>query len=216
MAQSRGRHLWVAGAGLLLLVVCGLIASTGTVGPAERRVFHAVNDLPGWLYQPLWVFQQFGNLFVAVGIGVVVALLLRQWWVAAAIAGAAVLKLAGERAVKQVVERSRPGTTIGVAYIHLHGAVPIHGFSFVSGHAVIATAVATLLTPILNGRWKVVPWVVVVLNGVARVYVGAHNPLDILGGVGLGLVIGGLLNVLVAPAPSVDDRTDELEATAAL
>jgi len=39
----------------------------------------------------------------------------------------------------------------------------------------------------------------VVLNGVARIYVGAHNPLDVLGGAGLGLLIGGILNVFVAP-----------------
>ena len=204
---SRWRHLWVAAAGLVILIACGLVASTGRVGPAERRAFHAVNDLPGWLYQPLWVFQQFGNLFVALGIGVVVLSLLRRWWVAAAVVGAAVLKLAGERVVKQVVERSRPGTTIGD--IHLHGAVPIHGLSFASGHAVIATAVATLLTPVLHGRWRVVPWIVVALNGLARIYVGAHNPLDVLGGVGLGLFIGGLLNVMVAPtsppvAPAVE------------
>ena len=47
------RHLLVAGAGLVILVLCGLVARDGVVGPAERRVFHAVNDLPGWLYRPL-------------------------------------------------------------------------------------------------------------------------------------------------------------------
>jgi len=44
-----------------------------------------------------------------------------------------------------------------------------------------------------------VPWVFVVLNGIARIYVGAHNPLDIVGGIGVGLVIAGLLNALLAP-----------------
>ena len=82
---TRDRHLLVAGAGLVILVLCGLVARDGAVGPAERRVFHAVNDLPGWLYRPLWVFQQFGNLFVAVGIGVAVCLLLRRYWVAGAV-----------------------------------------------------------------------------------------------------------------------------------
>jgi len=45
---------------------------------------------------------------------------------------------------------------------------------------------AGILTSILPGRWKAVPWVVVALNGLARMYVGAHNPLDVLGGFGLG------------------------------
>jgi undecaprenyl-diphosphatase len=185
------------------------VAHNGRVGGAERGVFRAINDLPSWLYKPLWVFQQFGNLFVALAIGVLIALILRRWWVALAVVGAVGLKLVGERAVKDVVERSRPGTTIG--HIHARGNVPLHGLSFVSGHSVIVTTVATLLTPILHGRWKLVPWVFVVLNGVARVYVGAHNPLDVIGGAGLGLFIGGLLNVFVAPTDSFYRSTSTSE-----
>ena len=139
----------------MVLVLCGLVAQSGTVGGAERGVFHAVNDLPGWLYRPLWVFQQFGNLFVAVGIGVAVCLLLRRYWVAGAVVLAAVLKLGGEKAVKQVVERARPGTTIGD--VHLRGNVSLHGESFVSGHAVLVAAIACLVVPYLRGRWKLVP-----------------------------------------------------------
>jgi len=73
------------------------------------------------------------------------------------------------------------------------------------------TAVATLLTPVLNGRWKVVPWAFVVLNGVARIYVGAHNPLDVIGGAGLGLLIGGLLNLVVAPVDDAHEPERSLE-----
>lgn len=193
-----GRSGWllVATGGLLLLVLCGLVASTGSVGDVERSVFRAINDLPGWLYPLLWPFQQFGNLLVALVIGIVVALALRQWWVAVAVGAAVVLKLLGEQAVKEVVQRSRPGTTIGD--VTMRGDVSAHGLSFVSGHAVIVTAVAGLLTPILPRAWRWVPWVVVVLNGVTRIYVGAHNPLDIVGGIGLGLVIAGLLNAVLA------------------
>ena len=206
--NGRSRHLVVATVGLGLLVICGLIARNGRVGAAERHVFRAINDLPAWLYKPLWVFQQFGNLFVALAIGVLVAALLRRWWVAAAVVCAVGLKLVGERAVKDLVERSRPGTTIGA--IHVRGNVPLHGLSFVSGHSVIVTAVATLLTPVLHGRWKVVPWIFVVLNGVARVYVGAHNPLDVIGGAGLGLLIGGILNAFVAPVSERPPRARDI------
>ena len=56
----------VAGAGLAVLVACGLVARNGRVGAAEREVFHFLNDLPGGLEGPLWVFQQLGNVVVAV------------------------------------------------------------------------------------------------------------------------------------------------------
>jgi undecaprenyl-diphosphatase len=178
-------------AGLVVLVACGLAVRNGTVGSAERRVFHAINDLPEWLYRPMWVFQQFGNLVVAFVIVLVIALLLRRPQLAGAAVLGVVAKLALERVVKSFVERSRPGTSIGD--VVLRGNVSRHGFSFVSGHAVITTAFATVLMAVLPRRWKPVPWAVVVLNGLARVYVGAHNPLDIVGGAGLGLFIGGLL-----------------------
>jgi undecaprenyl-diphosphatase len=189
------QHLMVALVGLVIVAVCAVIARNGTVGSAERDVFHAINDLPAWLYRVLWPFQQFGNLVIALVVGVIVAAVLRQWWVAGAVLVAVVLKLAFETLVKEIVERSRPGTSIGD--ITMRGDVSAHGLSFVSGHAVIVTAVAGLLTPILPRRWRWVPWAFVVLNGVARIYVGAHNPLDIVGGVGVGLVIAGLLNALI-------------------
>jgi undecaprenyl-diphosphatase len=181
----------------MVLVLCGLVARHGTVPPAERRLFHLVNDLPGWLYRPLWVFQQLGNLAVAGVIVVVLAVLLRRPAIALATVAAVVAKLGLERVVKAAVERQRPGATIDHAV--LRGAVPPHGLSFVSGHAVITTALATVLMPVLPRRWRVLPWALVLLTGVARMYVGAHNPLDVVGGVGLGLVIGGLLLPWVAP-----------------
>jgi membrane-associated phospholipid phosphatase len=192
---GRTGHLLVALGGFVLVVVAALIASDGKVGATERSVFRAINDLPEWLYRILWPFQQFGNLLVALVVGVVIALVLRNWWVAAAVVAAVVLKLACETLVKEIVQRSRPGTTIGD--IAMRGDVSAHGLSFVSGHAIIVTAVAGLLAPILPRRWKWVPWVVVALNGVGRIYVGAHNPLDIVGGIGVGLIIAGVLNALL-------------------
>jgi membrane-associated phospholipid phosphatase len=47
-----------------------------------------------------------------------------------------------------------------------------------------------MLMAVLPGRWRAAPWVIVALDGLARMYVGAHNPLDIVGGAGLGLVVG--------------------------
>jgi undecaprenyl-diphosphatase len=194
---TRKGHLLVALIGLVILTACGLVARNGTVGTAERRVFRAVNDLPQSLYRVMWTFQQFGNLVVAFVVVIVVALVLRRPKVAIGAVAAVVLKLGLERVVKQLVKRQRPGTSIG--HIHARGNVPAHGQSFVSGHSVITTAMAGILTPILPGRWKVVPWVVVALNSMARVYVGAHNPLDVLGGFGLGLFIAGVIDAALLP-----------------
>jgi undecaprenyl-diphosphatase len=187
----------VALGGLVVFVACALVAHSGRVGPAERWVFRAINDLPSWLYRPMWLFQQVGNLAVAFALVLVAALVLRRWKLAAAAVLAVIAKLGLERVVKHFVERPRPGTSVG--RVHLRGNVPVHGLSFVSGHAAITAAMATMVAPLLPGRWRWLPWVLVGLNGIARVYVGAHNPLDIVGGVGLGVFIGGTLNAALEP-----------------
>jgi len=197
-AGSRGLRTGalVAGAGLVVLVVCGLIARDGTVGSVERSVFRALNELPEWLEPPLWVFQQLGNIVVALVVVLALAALLRNRRLALAAVLGVVAKLALERVVKAVVERRRPGTSLGD--IVARGDVALDGLSFPSGHAVITTAFAVALTAALPGLWRAVPWVVVALNGLGRIYVGAHNPLDVVAGCGLGLVIGGGLYALVA------------------
>jgi membrane-associated phospholipid phosphatase len=139
---------------------------------------------------------------LAVGpIVVVGAVLVRRWRLAAAAAAVTVGKLAAERVVWQVVQRARPGTSIEDAIVR--GNTPAHGASFVSGHLVLVTALASVITPYLHGAWRVVPWCVVVLVAFARMYLGAHAPLDVLGGAGLGLALGSLANVVLGvPRPA--------------
>ncbi len=194
----RTADLVVAGGGLVVLVACGVVAHNGTTPSWEADVFHAINDLPGWMYRLVWPFQQLGTILIGPLVAVVAFVLHRRRLALAALA-ATVLKLLGERGVKLLVERQRPGTTIGD--VILRGDVPAAGDSFVSGHAVLAA----LVSPYLHRWWKIVPWVLAALNGFARIYVGAHNPLDVVGGSALGLAIGSTLKYALALGPT--DRT---------
>ena len=76
----------------------------------------------------------------------------------------------------------------------LHG-VPSAGLSFTSGHAIITFAIAGLLVLVLPRRWGIVAFVLATLNAVARVYLGAHNPLDVVGGAAIGLAIAAVLDL---------------------
>ena len=162
------RDLIVLAASLAVFAGCALLVADGRVGPIERAAFHAVNGLPDWLYSPMLLFQYLGvlamPLVVAVG-----ALVVRRWRLAAALVLVVPLKLALERAVKLLVQRERPGTTVPDALLRgVHSA----GLSFVSGHAIITFAIAGLLGLVLPRRWAVVAFVLATCNAVARVYLG--------------------------------------------
>jgi membrane-associated phospholipid phosphatase len=191
------RDVTIALVGLLVVVVSGAIVYNGRVGAAERAVFRAINDLPGWLYPVMWPLQQLGNLVF----GLVVAagaLILRRWRLALGAVLVTFIDL--EWLVKDIVDRRRPGTTVPGA--ELRGDVPVASQSFPSGHAVLIASLAVLVTPYLRGRWQVVPWLLVAGVCIGRVYVGAHNPLDVVAGCGLGMVIGGVVSVVVHLSPA--------------
>jgi glycosyltransferase 2 family protein len=181
--------------GLLVLVVGAMVVGDGTVPAWEESVFHAVNDLPDWLYPIVWPGNLLGAL-VIVPVVAVLALSVRRYWLVLAIVIAGVLKLVSERIVKAVVTRERPGTSIG-SDIETRGDVSVSGESFVSGHAILAAAVATVVAPYVPPRGRIALALVVLFVMFARVYVGAHNPLDVVCGAGLGVALGVIINIVL-------------------
>ena len=93
---------------------------------------------------------------VAFVVVLLAAIVLRRPKLAIAAVALVGLKLVLERVVKQVVERQRPGTSIGD--VVLRGSrVDAFGLSFVSGHAVLGAAVATVLMPRAPGPLATAP-----------------------------------------------------------
>jgi undecaprenyl-diphosphatase len=144
--------------------------------------------------------MQLGNLVVGLVVGLGVATLLRDLAIGIAVIIATVAKLVVERIVRDRMTafrdvRQRPGTSEPGAI--LRGDVPSAGPSFPSGHVILAAAIAVVVSSGLPAAWTWVPWLLVLLVALARIYVGAHNPLDVTAGLGAGMLIGGLLDVLL-------------------
>jgi undecaprenyl-diphosphatase len=180
--------------GGLVFAACAVLARNGRVGGVERAVFEAINGVTAPLERVGNAVQYLGTL--AIGpIVVVVALILRRWRLAAAAGLVTVLKLLIERGVWKLVFRERPAITEPNAIVR--GSTATRGASFVSGHVILSTGLAWAITPYLRGWWRLAPWAVVGLIAFARIYLGAHNPLDVVGGLALGFVAGGAANLIV-------------------
>jgi membrane-associated phospholipid phosphatase len=215
--MSAGRRLerrpsdliWLA-AGAVVLVLSALPVHADRVGATETDAFRLVNDLPDVPFPLVWVPMQLGNLLV-VPAAVLAALAFRRWRLAAglALAGAGVYVLA--KVVKRFVERGRPSDLLDEVVVR--GAAP-HGLGFVSGHIAVVTSLALVAWPWLPrwGRWAVGAAVAAVFF--TRMYVGAHLPLDMVGGAALGVAVGALVRLLLGVPARGPDPADDAAAPA--
>lgn len=179
--------------GFLALALSALPVDEKTVSGIEKAVFRPVNDLPSVLYKPLWVFMQLGN-FLVVPAAALAAFVARRRRLAGGLLVGGVLTYVLAKVVKRVVTRGRPFRLL--ADVNIHGAAG-QGLGFVSGHAAVAATLLVVAWPWLSRPAR---WVAVVLASCVwfgRVYVGAHLPLDIVGGVALGVAVGGVVRLLI-------------------
>lgn len=172
---------------VMAVVVLGLSVDGGRVTSHEAALFTFINGWPNVLYAPMTLFQYSGVL-AAPAIVAAGAVYAKKYWLALGLVLIMPAKLIAEDVIKANFQRERPKVYIPSAI--LRGDVQSSGLSFVSGHALIITAIATVLTPFLPKQLRYVVWAVAGLCMVARVYLGAHLPRDVVGGALTGIAIG--------------------------
>ena len=193
--------------GAVLVAACSLVASLESVSGVEAGLFHAVNSLPSWLYGPLWLVMQLGSL-AAVFVVAALAGLFRRFRLALELLAAGLMAYYAAIGLKNLVDRARPAGLVTGVMVRGH---PATGLGFPSGHAAVSFALTATAVPFLARRWRRVIWFLPLTVGFARVFVGAHFPLDVAGGFALGFLVGALVH-LVAGAPSGRVTADQVEA----
>ncbi len=176
----------------------------------ETDVFRLVNDLPGVFEGPLRVVMQAGSL-PAVPAAALVALATRRPRLARDLTLAGGGAWIAAKAFKEIVGRGRPGSVLPHDMVFRGGLET--GLGFPSGHAAVAAAIAAAASTYLGRTGRRVAWSGVAVVGIARIFVGAHLPVDVIGGVVLGWVIAALGHLLFG-AP--DGGADEATVTAVL
>jgi uncharacterized membrane protein YbhN (UPF0104 family)/membrane-associated phospholipid phosphatase len=184
--------------GAVVLLVSAQFVHRNSVAGWERGIFRLVNDTVTVPFVLIWPIMQLGNI-VTVPVTAVVAALTRRFRLAAAIlvGGGATYYLA--KVVKHYVIRARPPELL--SDVNIHGTAA-QGLGYVSGHAGVVALIATVAACYLGRRARWAVFGVAGLVCLLRLYVGAHLPLDVVGGAALGVGVGGAMRLVFGrPAP---------------
>jgi glycosyltransferase 2 family protein len=213
----RDRHALIRRRADVLVLVAGacvLALSTlaATVSPTavEIDVFRAVNDLPQSLRPIIWPRMQYGT-FITIPLLAGIALVAGRPRLAAALAASGVGVYLLARVLKQVVERGRPGALLDG--VHMREVFGEGSLGFPSGHAAVAAALTVVASAFVATRWTTLALVLAAVVVVGRMYVGAHLPLDLVGGLALGAVAGATANLILGVPGRSDRSAREVAAT---
>ncbi len=179
-------------AGVATLAVTWTMASGATIPLWEESAFRTLNELPDWIEGPGWIIMQLGSFIAILIVMVVSIVLLRDYRLAGRLASAGLAAWLLSKLVKAIVERGRPDEFFSDIILRPGS----DGLGFSSGHAAVSFALATLIGAALPRTWCWIAWSVAGAAGLMRIYTAAHLPLDVIGGWGLGLAVGGAIALI--------------------
>jgi undecaprenyl-diphosphatase len=183
----------VAGLTLGLGVLAGsALLARRARSETEIQIFRSANDLPNGAFLPIWTAMQYGT-FGTVPAAAAIAVAARRPRLAASIALGGTAAWITAKAAKQVVARGRPSSIIdGVQ----QRGIEEGDQGFPSGHAAVSTAITVIMWPDVPTSLRLPIAALTGLVPFGRMYVGAHLPIDLVGGSALGLAIGCAINIV--------------------
>lgn len=194
--MSRRRRLRDVGllvAGSTGFAVTASMAARDGLDVWERGAFHAANDLSTLDYRTVWVPMQYGTFGTVFALaGLAFARKRPRLGAGLLLGGSASYVLA--KAAKRHVGRGRPATELE--------NVTIRGkeegdLGFPSGHAAVSAALTTAAAPSVPRPVRLLAAGLAGFVSFARVHVGAHLPLDVIGGACLGVTVGSAVNLVL-------------------
>jgi len=196
---QRGTALWIGVVAACVLAVSAILAVRPRAEELQRGFVEWMNDPP----QPVAALLAIANPFLRPVPLTVVSVLLLYWIFVAARSRAEQYHIVRATVVafiiaeglgslmKELAQQPRPLAVIPGLDAHGYPRDP-NGNAFPSTHTAITVALVAALWPWMDNRRRVVGVVFAVLIGLNRIYIGAHWPLDIVGGAAVGMVAASI------------------------
>jgi membrane-associated phospholipid phosphatase/uncharacterized membrane protein YbhN (UPF0104 family) len=176
----------------------------------EINFFRLINELPSAVRPPLLGIMQLGALGAVPALAAVALLRNRSRLARQLVVGGTATWLVA-KLLQTIVDQEPP--EIVLPNVLLHGATQA-GFSYPSTHVAVAAAMATVAGAYLSRPNRRLAWWTVAVIGVARVYVGAHFPVDVVGGAAVGCAIGSLVQLCLGAPHGLPNASDVKRAVA--
>jgi undecaprenyl-diphosphatase len=208
LAPPAPRISWaIATASVLVVAATYWLALQPGADAAQTDLVRWMNDPPPPLGTVLAVSN---SLFRPVPLAVLAAAL--AGWVLATTQGshrwealrAALVGLAVSELITQVLKRvaDQPRPTASIPGLDVHGyPKDPFGNAYPSAHTAVAVGLVAALWPWLNRPQRAVGVVVALLVALNRLYIGAHWPVDVVGGAAIGLLAGAVCWLVAARWP---------------
>jgi len=190
-ASSDARDIAAVALGLAVLGGSAVLARRSR-SDTEIDIFRSANTLPNQAFPVIWTAMQYGT-FGTVPAAATVALIARRPRLAAAIAVGGTAAWVTAKVAKRIVARGRPASIVDD--VEQRG-VEEGDQGFPSGHAAVSTAMTTIIWPEVPTGARVTLAALTGIVPFGRMYVGAHLPLDLVGGSALGLALGSAVNLV--------------------
>ncbi|HSX36006.1 MAG TPA: phosphatase PAP2 family protein [Patescibacteria group bacterium] len=195
--KHQGWYTTLLAVGLVILGVSAAFAASRTMPGWEQRIFYDINNV----HAPSWVGSQVAKQLSNAVWGLVGLVFLalfvprarvryRAWQYAAAVG----LGFVAEFVFEHIINRARPELLIPHVVLRAQQGGP----GFPSGHETALAALVFTMWFFVAWPWRILLVALLVAEAWARIFLGVHAPLDVVGGLGVGMAAVGGIHLLPA------------------